>query len=97
MVDLRNKNVGSIGIAEMLYRSNLLALVGNGEYYDIRKGAMRSVHKFIKPWKQNVVTVWDDKKHVEVVQLVFNDSILNIKLMHDMYCFTVLVLPRRGT
>ncbi|XP_954161.1 uncharacterized protein TA03100 [Theileria annulata] len=88
--DLRNKNVGSIGIAEMLYRSNLLALVGNGEYYDIRKGAMRSVHRFIKPWKQNVVTVWDDKKHVEVVQLVFNDSILNIKLMHDMYLVTVV-------
>ncbi|BAM39111.1 uncharacterized protein TOT_010000573 [Theileria orientalis strain Shintoku] len=83
--DLRYKNVGAVGTAEMLYRSNLLALVGNSEYYDIRKINSSSLKsKFIKPWKQNILTIWDDKKFVEVAQLVFTDSIINVKFLYDL-------------
>jgi len=59
---------GGIGIVEMLYRCNILALVGGGK----------------KPkFNKNFVIFWDDKQEKIVSELRFESKILNLKLKKD--------------
>ena len=63
----RNLN-GGIGIIEMLYKSNILGLVGGGTY-----------PKFSK----NKLIIWDDMQCKEISELKFSSNVLNIKLKKD--------------
>ena len=63
----RNLN-GGIGIIEMLYKSNILGLVGGGAY-----------PKFSK----NKLIIWDDIQRKEIAELKFTSNVINIKLKKD--------------
>ena len=60
---------GGIGIVEMLYNSNFLALMGGGR-----------IPKFSK----NKVIIWDDHENKVISELKFTTSIMNIKLKKDL-------------
>ena len=59
---------GGIGIVEMLYRSNIIALVGGGK-----------CPKFSK----NKVIIWDDFQSKVISELKFTSTIKNVKLKKD--------------
>ena len=59
---------GGIGIVEMLYKSNFLALMGGG-----------TIPKFSK----NKVIIWDDHENRVISELKFTSTIMNIKLKKD--------------
>ena len=59
---------GGIGIVEMLYKSNFLALMGGG-----------TIPKFSK----NKVIIWDDHENKVISELKFGSTIMNIKLKKD--------------
>ena len=63
----RNLN-GGIGIIEMLYKSNILGLVGGGTYPKFNK---------------NKLIIWDDMQCKEISELKFSSNVLNIKLKKD--------------
>ena len=63
----RNLN-GGIGIIEMLYRSNILGLVGGGTYPKFNK---------------NKLIIWDDIQRKEIAEFKFTSNVINIKLKKD--------------
>ncbi|XP_077993743.1 WD repeat domain phosphoinositide-interacting protein 4-like [Glandiceps talaboti] len=65
---LDKDEVGSIGLIEMLRRTNLLAIVGGG-----------ATPKFA----ENTVLVWDDCRKKFVVELTFPGTVLGIRLHMD--------------
>ena len=59
---------GGIGIVEMLYKSNIIALVGGGHSPKFNK---------------NKVIIWDDYQNKIISELKFTTSVLNVKLKRD--------------
>ena len=60
---------GGIGVVEMLYKTNFLALMGGGKNPKFNK-------------KQLII--WDDNKNKIISELKFTTSIINIKLKKDL-------------
>ena len=70
----RNLN-GGIGIIEMLYESNILALIGGGK----------------KPkFEKNKLIIWNDENLEKISELKFLSNIINVKLKKDKI-FIVLI------
>jgi hypothetical protein len=59
---------GGIGIAELLYRTNMVALVGSGTN---------------PKWPVNKVFIWDDSKLQVIGELTFKTAIRGIKMVKD--------------
>jgi len=68
LTHLRHELVGSVSKAEMLYKTNLVALVGGGK----------------KPrFPDNVVMVYDDKQQEFVLELSLTETVLSVRLKRD--------------
>ena len=68
MTHLRHELVGSVSKAEMLYKTNLVAMVGGGK----------------KPrFPDNVVMVYDDRQQEFVLELSLPESVLSVRLKRD--------------
>lgn len=61
---------GGIGIVEMLYKTNIIALVGGGDS-----------PKFPK----NHVMIWDDSQMKVIGDLFFDEEVKGVKLKTDKY------------
>ena len=59
---------GGIGLIEMLYRSNILVLVGGGKY---------------PKYPQNKVILWDDNNGKIITEITFNGYINNVKIKKE--------------
>ena len=59
---------GGIGVVEMLYNSNFLALMGGGR---------------VPKYSKNKLIIWDDNEDKIITDLKFTTSIINIKLKKD--------------
>ena len=59
---------GGIGVVEMLYNSNFLALIGGGR---------------VPKYSKNKLIIWDDHENKILSELKFTTSIMNIKLKKD--------------
>lgn len=59
---------GGIGVVEMLYKSNFLALMGGGR---------------VPKYSKNKLVIWDDNEDKIITDLKFTTSIINIKLKKD--------------
>ena len=59
---------GGIGIAELLYRTNMVALVGSGNN---------------TKWPVNKVFIWDDSKLHVIGELAFKTVVRGIKMVKD--------------
>lgn len=64
---------GGFGIVEMLYRSNILALVGSPKN---------------QKYTPNKVILWDDHQSKVISELRFNTNVKNVKLKKDKYIFS---------
>jgi hypothetical protein len=60
---------GGIGRAEMLYKSNFLALIGGGK---------------IPKYNNNKVVIWDDHEKKVISELKFITPVINVKLKKDL-------------
>lgn len=60
---------GGIGVVEMLYKSNFLALMGGGK---------------VPKYNKNKLIIWDDHENKIIGELKFTTSIMNIKLKKDL-------------
>ncbi|GBE60029.1 hypothetical protein, conserved [Babesia ovata] len=84
--DLSAHAHGSVRTVEMMYRCNILAVVGddnvswNAEQTD--RGSVQ--------WTRNVLLLWDDKDCCEIARLVFNSSITNVKLSRHLLLVAVV-------
>lgn len=59
---------GGIGIVELLYRTNIVALVGGGD----------------KPkWAPNKVVLWDDAHNKAIGEFNFKTEVKSVKLRSD--------------
>lgn len=68
LTHLRHELVGSVSKAEMLYKTNLVALVGGGK----------------KPrFPDNVVMVYDDRSQEFVLELCLPETVLSVRLKRD--------------
>ena len=68
LTHLRHELVGSVSKAEMLYKTNLVAMVGGGK----------------KPrFPDNVVMVYDDRQQEFVLELSLPESVLSVRLKRD--------------
>ena len=63
------KMKGGIGIVEMLYKSNFLALIGGGKS---------------PKFSNNKVVIWDDYEKKVISEIKFKTPIINIKLKKDL-------------
>ena len=59
---------GGIGVVEMLYNSNFLALMGGGR---------------VPKYSKNKLVIWDDNEDKIITELKFTTSIINIKIKKD--------------
>ncbi len=59
---------GGIGIVEMLYKSNILALVGGGKY---------------PKYSRNKVILWDDNQGKVIAELSFTTYIKSVKMKRE--------------
>ena len=67
---------GGIGIVELLYRTNIIALVGGGD----------------KPkWDHNKVMLWDDSQMKVIGELNFKTAVKAVKLRKDKYIYSILL------
>ena len=60
---------GGIGVVEMLYKSNFLALMGGGR---------------VPKYSKNKLIIWDDHENKVISELKFTTSIMNVKLKKDL-------------
>ena len=60
---------GGIGVVEMLYKSNFLALLGGGK---------------LPKFNNNKLVIWDDYKNSIISELRFMTPIINIKIKKDL-------------
>ena len=60
---------GGIGVVEMLYKSNFLALMGGGR---------------VPKYGKNRLIIWDDHENKVISELKFTTTIINIKLKKDL-------------
>jgi hypothetical protein len=67
---------GGFVIVEMLYRSNILALVGSSKN---------------QKYTPNKVILWDDHQSKVISELRFNTNVKNVKLKKDKYNFINLI------
>ena len=61
---------GGVGLAELLYRTNMIALVGTGRNPN---------------WPVNKVFLWDDSKLEVIGELTFKTVVRGIKIVKDKY------------
>lgn len=79
--NLAGRTEDGIHIIEMMYRSNIIAIVGEAAsdapniFSDNNEGM---------PWQDNVLVIWDDKKGTVVAQLVFSGPIRNVRLLRKI-------------
>lgn len=59
---------GGIGVVEMLYKSNFLALMGGGK---------------VPKYGKNKLVIWDDHENKVISELKFSTTIINVKLKKD--------------
>lgn len=79
--NLTNKAHGGIHAVEMMYRCNIIAIVGASPFdpNDTASDGSGVIH-----WHRNVLILWDDKKGSEVAQLVFGGPIKNVRLLRKI-------------
>ena len=69
---------GGIGIVEMLYRTNIIALVGGGDS---------------PKYPPNKVMLWDDSQMKCIGELNFKNDIRSVKLRKDKYVSSIFPSP----
>lgn len=65
---------GGIGRVEMLYGSNIFALIGGGES---------------PKWPTSKVMIWDDHSQKSIGEMCFNGEVKDVKLRYDKYVFNL--------
>lgn len=74
-LDKTSKKAGGINIVEMLYRSNIFALVGGGES---------------PKYPVNRVMIWDDCQNKCIAELEFKSAITGVKLRKNLILVTIV-------